>query len=98
MSEIDFEGLRGRLVAEPEKVLAASVMEDAILCLDKYYGSQDERQKALYTEALKWVRSDDNTWAFSFVCVCEALKLDVDCIRKGILKREEEKGKPKKPS
>ena len=73
---------RVRLTAVcPETALLYAVLEDAFLCLDKQFET-DERLLLRAREAEDWFFSEDSRWLFSFVSVCDALGLDRDYIRK----------------
>ena len=65
----------------PETALMYAVLEDAFLCLDKRFET-DERFLSRAREAENWFNNDDSRWLFSFVSVCEALGLDQQYIRK----------------
>jgi hypothetical protein len=61
----------------PEDCLMASVLQDAI---DVYRHPQTkDRYQVRETEA--WLRSDDRSWLFSFVRICETLGLDPHAMR-----------------
>jgi hypothetical protein len=65
----------------PETALMYAVLEDAFLCLDKRFET-DERFLLRAREAEDWFFSEDSRWLFSFVSVCDALGLDREYIRK----------------
>ena len=65
----------------PETALMYAVLEDAFLCLDRRFET-DERFLANAREAEDWFFSDDSRWLFSFVSICEALGLDQEYMRK----------------
>jgi hypothetical protein len=64
----------------PETALMYAVLEEAFLCVRKQF--ETERFVPNAREAEDWFFSDDSRWLFSFVCVCDALGLDRQYIRK----------------
>ena len=70
----------------PETALMYAVLEDAFLCLDERFET-DQRFLARAREAEDWFSSDDSRWLFSFVSICEALGLDREYMRKKLKHR-----------
>ena len=70
----------------PERALALAVMWEAVTDLDKYRYATRRRQQRLYWEAYEWVTSDDRSWPFSFVNLCDALNLAVEPVRQQLLR------------
>ena len=65
----------------PETALMYAVLEDAFLCFNKQFGTE-QRFVQRAREAEDWFLSDDSRWLFSFVSVCGALGLEPEYIRK----------------
>jgi len=65
----------------PETALMYAVLEDAFLCFQKKFETE-QRFIQRSQEAEKWFFSDDSRWVFSFVSVCNALELEPEYIRK----------------
>jgi hypothetical protein len=64
----------------PETALMYAVLEDALLCFQKQFETEQPfAQRA--REAEDWFFSDDSRWLFSFVSVCDALGLEPKYIR-----------------
>jgi hypothetical protein len=61
----------------PEQRLMAAVLDDAI---DVYRHPARHRRRAR-REAETWLRSDDQSWLFSFARICETLGLDPHAVR-----------------
>lgn len=80
-----FTGTRGRGYAEGERRLMLAILEDAVDCFQKYLGTKEARGRQLWADAEEWILSDDRSWLFSFVNVCEVLGLQSDFIRQGLL-------------
>jgi hypothetical protein len=56
----------------------AAVLEDA---MDVYRHLHAQTRSRLIRETEAWFRSDDRSWPFSFVRICETLGLDPHAIR-----------------
>jgi len=80
-----FTGTRGKGCAEGERRLMFAILEDAVDCFQKYLGTKESRGRLLCSDAEEWLMSDDRSWLFSFVNVCEVLGLQPDFIRQGLL-------------
>jgi len=61
------------------KALALAVLESAI---DDLNTARKQRHKVDEQEILAWIESDDETWVFSFVPLCNWLAFDVNALRK----------------
>lgn len=68
----------------PEQRLALAVLEDAVAVFQTNAAIKHERGRRLYTEAAAWLASDDSDWLFSFINVCDAVRLDPRRIRSGL--------------
>jgi len=72
-----------------ERDLMFAILADAIDCYWKYAGARDGRGIKLYQDARRWLFADDETEAFSFVNVCDALSFDPTYIRRGVAQAEQ---------
>ena len=68
----------------PERRLAAAVLGEVVEDLRRGPGTALASQLA-YRDAREWVRDDDATWPYAFVPLCEALGLDIERTREGLL-------------
>jgi len=59
-----------------EERLMLAVLKDAIECIERYRHDHSARNRKTYLDALRWVRSHDRTWLFSFENVGLGLGLD----------------------
>jgi hypothetical protein len=76
---------RKRFASEGERKLLFAVLEDAIRCYLKYRDAGGaSRVRPEFIEAAEWLSSDEESGAFAFVRVCEALGIDADRIRTGV--------------
>jgi hypothetical protein len=67
------------------KDLAAEILEQATLDLRRFHGATSGLEREFYLDAYRWVKSDDCSWPFSFLNVCQALNLAPETIRKDML-------------
>jgi len=74
-----------------EQRLMAAILEDAIAVSCKPEPPRTSKGRTLLRESLRWVRSNDRTWTFSFLRICEMLDMDPSAIRRGLrIRRGEE--------
>ena len=71
--------------AGPERDLLSALLFDGVQSYLSYALSDSLLAKDKYKEAYAWVHSKDSEYIFSFINVCEALGLDPDSLRLGIL-------------
>jgi hypothetical protein len=76
-----------------EQRLMLTVLQDAVECFQDYVLAQDIREKKLFQDAQDWILEKNSEWPFSFENICEALQLDPDYIRRGLLVWKEAKRK-----
>jgi hypothetical protein len=73
---------------QPELRLLAAVLEDAVAALTTDQRRCSSRQRRDYRETLRWINAgENNDWVFSFSNVCEALGLDPNYLRAGLLRK-----------
>lgn len=65
----------------PETALMYAVLEDALLCFQEKFVGMPHEQRCRAQEAARWFFSDDQHSPYSFVSICEALRLDAEDIR-----------------
>lgn len=81
-----FENLRRKTHFEPEKRLLLAILEDAINCYQDNLISRSVKKKRLFEETEQWILDADADWIFSFDSVCEALGLNPEYVRQGLLR------------
>jgi hypothetical protein len=74
---------------EPEKRLAYAVLEDAVLCFQRFINATGRKEKQLYRDAVAWIFEPDNR-AFSFEFVCDICGFDPDFLRMGLKRWSEQ--------
>jgi hypothetical protein len=67
------------------KDLAAGILKQAGLDLRRFHDATSEIEREFYLDAYRWVMSDDSSWPFSFLNVCQALNLAPETVREEVL-------------
>jgi hypothetical protein len=67
------------------KDLAAGILKQAALDLRRFHGGTSAVEREFYLDAYRWVISDDCSWPFSFLNVCQLLNLAPEMIREEML-------------
>jgi hypothetical protein len=65
--------------------LAAGILKQAALDLRRFHGATSAVEREFYLDAHRWVTSDDYSWPFSFLNVCQTLNLAPETIRGDVL-------------
>jgi hypothetical protein len=68
-----------------QKDLAAGVLKQAAQDLRRFHGATSAIERELYLDAYHWVISDDCSWPFSFLNVCQLLNLAPESLRQELL-------------
>ena len=71
--------------SSPERELAVAVLEAALADLRNFRYAKRRRRQRLFWQAHNWVMSDDREWPFSFVNICESLRLSPRAMRDGLV-------------
>ena len=69
----------------PEMKLMFAVLINAIECLQRYTSAKTRRCRKLFGEAERWIFGGNGHALYSFDSVCEALELDANYLRKGLM-------------
>jgi hypothetical protein len=67
------------------KDLAAGILKQAALDLRRFHGATSAVEREFYLDAHRWVMSDDCSWPFSFLNVCQLLNLATETVREEVL-------------
>ena len=67
------------------KDLATGILKQAALDLRRFHGATSAVEREFYLDAHRWVISDDCSWPFSFLNVCQALNLAPETVREEVL-------------
>lgn len=65
--------------------LMSAVLADAVDCFCQQRGGNFAERSKLHREAAAWIFSDDSSWPFSFVNLCDALGVDPSRLRQRLL-------------
>jgi hypothetical protein len=68
-----------------QKELAAGVLTQAAQDLRRFQGATSAVERELYLDAYSWLTSDDSSWPFSFLNVCQLLNLTPDIVRQELV-------------
>jgi hypothetical protein len=68
-----------------QRELAAGVLKQAEQDLRRFHGAASPIERELYLDAYRWVMSDDCSWPFSFLGVCESLHLVPEQVRQDLI-------------
>jgi hypothetical protein len=79
-----FAAMRKRVPKEAEYRLVLAVLQDAIECFQKHLGAREPKARELFDDAEAWIASDDRSWPYSFVNICELLNINPDYVREGL--------------
>ena len=67
------------------KDLAAGILKQAGLDLRRFHGATSAVEREFYLDAYRWVMSNDCSWPFSFLNVCQALNLAPETVREEVI-------------
>jgi hypothetical protein len=70
----------------PEQRLLLAILEEAVATVQRYVIDERRRGRRLYREAEAWVLSDDVSWPCTFRNICDALGIDPDYLREGVMR------------
>ena len=68
-----------------QKDLAAGILKQAAQDLRRFHGATSAVEREFYLDAHRWVTSDDSSWPFSFLNVCQTLNLAPETVREEVL-------------
>jgi len=67
------------------KDLADGILKQAALDLRRFHGASSAVEREFYLDAYRWVISDECSWPFSFLNVCQVLNLAPETVREEVL-------------
>jgi hypothetical protein len=81
-----FSSAKEKSFVEGEKRLMAAVLTDAVECYMKYSFGSDPREHHLFSEAEAWLFEGgmSSTGFFSFLEICDVLRLEPEYVRRGL--------------
>jgi hypothetical protein len=69
----------------PERALLAALLFDGVQAYMNYACASSDAARVRYQEAFNWVSREGDEYVFSFENVCEALGIDAQYLRLGLL-------------
>jgi hypothetical protein len=81
----DFEESFKKKVLDPEHALMLAILRSVIADFQEYVNARSAFEKKYFQQAEEWIRDKDTSWFFSFENICDALQLEPDYIRQGLL-------------
>lgn len=69
----------------PEVRLMAAVLDDAVMCFQKYLPPKTAKARRMLAEAEEWFFGEEQDEIFSFENICDNLDLDSNYLRRGLL-------------
>lgn len=86
-----YDRFRGRSILEGERRLMLAVLEDGIMCYQKYAGATRPRSKRLFQEAESWLFDEaGSSWPFSFEAICGFFDFDPGYLRQRLQRWHEQ--------
>jgi hypothetical protein len=68
-----------------QRELASGILKQAAQDLRRFHGATSAVERELYFDAYHWIKSHDTAWPFSFLNVCQLLKLAPEILRQDLL-------------
>jgi len=62
-----------------------AVLEDAIMCVQRYFHAKGGKERQLYEDAVSWIFDRHDIRTYSFENVCGVCGLDAGYLRMGLL-------------
>jgi hypothetical protein len=69
----------------PEPRLALAVLQLAVVDLLKFRDAPDENAQRLYRKAHVWITSADREWPYSYLNLCDAIRISAGHLRERVL-------------
>jgi len=73
------------LAETSQRDLAAGVLKQAKQDLRRFHGATSAVERELYRDAHTWLASNDTSWPFSFLNVCQLLNIAPEAVREQLL-------------
>jgi hypothetical protein len=82
----DFVRVHRSRPLSPEHGLMVAVLEVALADYQRCWKVRDKKGMELFADAQAWILESNSDWIFSFVNCCEALGIEPDYLRQGLLR------------
>ena len=70
----------------PERELMVAVLEEALADYQRCWKARDKKGMERFADAQAWILESNSEWIFSFINCCEALGIEPDYLRQGLLR------------
>ena len=87
----DFARIHRSRPLSPEHGLMVAVLEVALADYQRFWKARDKKSMERFADAQAWMLEWNAEWIFSFVNCCEALGIEPDYLRQGLLRRKQGK-------
>ena len=77
---------RGTSEVEPLRHLMVAMLVDAVRCFQAKFERRKPGMRQEFAEVRSWIFSDEDDGPFSFRTVCDALEIDAEAIREGLIR------------
>jgi hypothetical protein len=84
-TKINMNAAEGYTSETSQRELAAGVLKQAAQDLRRFNSATSAIERELYLDAYSWLTSDDSSWPFSFLNVCQLLNLTPDIVRQELV-------------
>ena len=87
----DFARIHRSHPLSPEHELMAAILEEALADYQRCWKARYKKNMKQFADAQAWILESNSEWIFSFVNCCEALGIEPDYLRQGLLRWEQGK-------
>lgn len=88
-----FDGVGSDAAFQPEKRLMLAVLEEAVATFQRHVTSDSDHSQLLVEEVESWASGADADWPFSFENICNALDIEPEFLRTGMVRWKESQAK-----
>jgi hypothetical protein len=82
----DFARIHRSRPLSPERELIVAILEEALADYQRCWKVRDKKAMERFADAQAWILESNSDWIFSFVNCCEALGIEPDYLRQGLLR------------
>ena len=87
----DFARIHRSRPFSPEHELMAAILDEAIADYQRCWKARDKKAMQQFADARAWILESNSDWIFSFVNCCEAIGIEPDYLRQGLLRSNQGK-------
>ena len=80
----DGQALAPEVTPSPTHRLMLAILEEALVTFERGLISRDAAQRSRTCEVDRWIANKDESFVFSFECICSCLKIDPAYLREGL--------------